>query len=69
MDKETSHRVFDKFYRGEVAEKKHSGLGMGLYVASRIISDHGGEMSVSSSLGEGSVFTFSLPLSTEGAPA
>lgn len=63
MSEETSQKIFDKFYRSELAEKKYSGLGMGLYVASRIVTDHGGEMSVSSKEGEGSVFSFSLPLS------
>lgn len=62
MSKETSQRVFEKFYRSEVAEKKYSGLGMGLYVASRIVNDHGGQMNISSKEGEGSVVSFSLPL-------
>jgi signal transduction histidine kinase len=62
MDEQTTHRIFDKFYRSALAEKKYSGLGMGLFVAWRIVKDHGGVLSVSSQVDEGSVFSFSLPL-------
>jgi len=62
MSQETITRVFEKFYRSELAEKKYSGLGMGLYVSSRIIADHGGDMHIKSEEGKGSVITFRLPL-------
>jgi signal transduction histidine kinase len=38
------------------------GLGVGLYIASKIIQEHGGEINVKSKLNEGSEFSFSLPL-------
>lgn len=63
MLEDTQRKVFEKFYRSKDIEKKYSGLGMGLYIASRIISDHGGNITVSSEHGVGSVFAFSLPLS------
>ncbi|MGV2482085.1 UNVERIFIED_CONTAM: hypothetical protein IGO34_35395, partial [Salmonella enterica subsp. enterica serovar Weltevreden] len=40
----------------------HSGLGMGLYIASKIVTDHGGKMWVDSELGKGSTFSFSIPI-------
>jgi signal transduction histidine kinase len=54
--------IFDKFYRSEDVLRTHSGLGMGLYVSSKIISDHGGRIWVESELGSGSDFCFTLPV-------
>ncbi len=58
--------VFEKFYRvqdSRVAEQEGSGLG--LAIARSIIGEHGGKVWVESTLGKGSTFCFSLPLSTE----
>lgn len=41
---------------------KSSGTGLGLAVTKRIIQAHGGSIEVSSSLGQGTVFTISLPI-------
>jgi signal transduction histidine kinase len=54
--------VFEKFYRVEDVKRKYSGLGMGLYIASRIVSDHNGKISVESEEGLGSIFSVSLPI-------
>lgn len=54
-------KIFDKFYRDEQVIKKYSGLGMGLYISSKIIHGHGGSIWVDSKEGEGSTFHFSLP--------
>lgn len=62
MSEETLSKVFSKFYRGKNERSKFSGLGMGLYVAARIIEDHNGTLNASSIPGEGSSFTFRLPL-------
>lgn len=53
--------VFDKFYRDKDVLHSHSGLGMGLYVASKIVTDHGGRIWAESAEGSGSVFYFTLP--------
>jgi two-component system phosphate regulon sensor histidine kinase PhoR len=51
-------RIFDKFYRSECNEvRKRVGHGMGLALAKEIVQLHQGELSVSSELGKGSVFT------------
>ena len=53
-------RIFDKFYRGK-GERHLKGTGMGLAIAREIVSAHGGLISVTSKVGEGSQFWFSLP--------
>lgn len=55
-------RVFEKFYRSESSRMKVQGTGMGLAIAKAIIEAHGGKLGVTSQLGQGSVFYFSLPL-------
>ncbi len=55
--------VFDKFYRGRDQRYRVQGTGMGLAIAKAIVEAHGGSIGVTSQLGKGSVFRFSLPLS------
>jgi signal transduction histidine kinase len=55
-------KIFEKFYREPAVVSKHSGLGMGMYIASKIIDAHGGKIWVESALGKGSSFHFSIPL-------
>jgi two-component system sensor histidine kinase KdpD len=54
--------IFDKFYRGQGQRYRVQGTGMGLAIAKAIVEAHGGEMVVTSQAGQGSVFSFSLPL-------
>jgi two-component system sensor histidine kinase KdpD len=54
--------IFDKFYRGKNQRYLIQGTGMGLPIAKAIIEAHGGTIAVTSQLGHGSVFSFSLPL-------
>jgi len=54
--------IFDKFYRGRDQRYQVRGTGMGLPIAKAIVSAHGGSIAVTSQLGHGSVFSFSLPL-------
>lgn len=53
--------VFDKFYRGASDDAPQS-VGLGLTISRKIIEAHGGDIWVQSEEGEGSTFTFSLPL-------
>jgi len=55
--------IFDKFYRGRNQRLQVQGTGMGLAIARAIVEAHGGEVGVTSQLGNGSVFYFTLPLS------
>jgi two-component system, OmpR family, sensor histidine kinase KdpD len=55
-------RIFEKFYRGSEHRCRVQGTGMGLPIAKAIVEAHGGTISVKSKLGEGSTFSFSLPI-------
>jgi two-component system sensor histidine kinase KdpD len=54
--------IFDKFYRGRNQRYLVQGTGMGLPIAKAIIEAHGGTIGVTSQLGRGSVFSFTLPI-------
>ncbi len=54
--------IFDKFYRGQGQRYRVQGTGMGLAIAKAIVEAHGGTIDVTSQAGQGSVFTFCLPL-------
>jgi len=54
--------IFDKFYRGKDQRYLVRGTGMGLPIAKAIIAAQQGNMSVTSQLGRGSVFSFTLPV-------
>jgi two-component system, OmpR family, sensor histidine kinase KdpD len=59
--------VFDKFYRGRDQRYQVRGTGMGLPIAKAIVTAHGGTISVTSQLGSGSVFSFTLPVAKTGS--
>src|SRR3989338_5282659 len=64
IEKEYTKKIFDRFYRVTSPEgKTYPGLGMGLYIANEIVKRHGGAISVVSSKGKGSTFSFTLPYS------
>jgi two-component system sensor histidine kinase KdpD len=54
--------IFERFYRASVPSQQTWGTGMGLAISRAIIEAHGGMLSVTSRLGEGSVFSFTLPV-------
>lgn len=61
LSEENLTKVFDKFFRAEDVIQKISGLGMGLYITTRIIKEHKGKIWAVSQEGKGSTFYFSLP--------
>jgi two-component system sensor histidine kinase KdpD len=54
--------IFERFYRASVPSQQTWGTGMGLAISRAIIEAHQGTLSVTSQLGEGSVFSFTLPV-------
>jgi two-component system phosphate regulon sensor histidine kinase PhoR len=55
--------IFEPFYRGaDALEKQIHGNGLGLSLVRRIVSAHGGRISVATRPGAGSAFTISLPV-------
>jgi len=66
IPKAHQEKVFEQFYRvGSSQDRTYPGLGIGLYIAHQIIKRHGGKMWVESVEGQGSTFSFSLPLAGE----
>ena len=58
--------IFERFYRGEVSRSGVS-TGLGLAIAKELIEAQGGAISVESQLGQGSVFTVTLPRASYAA--
>ena len=54
--------LFDRFWRGRQAlDDQIAGTGLGLCLAKALIELHGGQLTVESTVGEGTVFTIWLP--------
>lgn len=53
--------LFHKFYRSHRSRETVAGTGIGLYICKAIVESHGGQISVSSTEGIGSTFSFTLP--------
>jgi signal transduction histidine kinase len=60
MDPKDAERIFEPFKRLH-GEEAYPGTGIGLAICERIIAQHGGRIWVTSRLGEGSEFSFTLP--------
>jgi len=55
--------LFERFYQGDrMIKHRFGGTGLGLYIVKQIIEAHGGTVSVESQEGEGSTFSFVLPV-------
>ncbi|TCS84102.1 ATP-binding protein [Tepidibacillus fermentans] len=53
--------VFERFYKADKARTRGSGTGLGLSIVKNIIQAHGGSISVSSKIGQGTTFSIVLP--------
>jgi len=68
IPRERQARVFERFYRAHAGtDQDYGGLGLGLDVSREIVARHGGRIWFESAPGEGSTFSFSLPLAPEEA--
>jgi two-component system, OmpR family, phosphate regulon sensor histidine kinase PhoR len=63
MNPEDASEVFAKFFRtSNVRRTAIPGVGLGLPISKAIVEAHGGTIEVDSALGEGTAFTFRVPL-------
>ena len=65
--KEYQQKIFERYYQvSDSGTRPFAGLGIGLYLAKEIVKRHGGSIRVESTQGEGSVFSFTLPVQKTG---
>ncbi len=66
IDKTHHPRLFERFYRvTEQHCQTFPGLGIGLYICNQIVRQHQGAIWVESEPGQGSLFSFALPVYPE----
>ena len=64
---EDQKRIFERFYRADgVDEQTYPGFGIGLFIVKEFIQKHNGEVLFKSEKGKGSIFTFTLPMHSNG---
>ena len=65
--KEYQQKIFDRYYQvSDSGNQPFAGLGIGLYLANEIIKRHRGSIWVESTQGQGSIFSFTLPVRKTG---
>ena len=62
MTPEQAGHAFDKFYRGDSADKAIKGTGLGLTIVKHIVVDHKGRIWLESRPGKGTNVHFLLPV-------
>jgi signal transduction histidine kinase len=65
IDQANLPQVFDRFWQAKTTA--HLGTGLGLAIAKGIVEAHGGEIAVTSKVGEGTQFTFTIPVGADAA--
>ncbi|WP_249705547.1 sensor histidine kinase [Bacillus zhangzhouensis] len=61
IEEEELEKVFDRYYRGTNTGVTHAGSGLGMAIAKDIIQKHGGDITISSTLGKGTTIDIQLP--------
>ena len=66
ISEENQNKIFDRFFRSEDADvQKVAGTGLGLSIVRSLVEMHGGHLQLESKPGQGSTFTFNLPIVVE----
>jgi signal transduction histidine kinase len=72
IPQDEQEHIWKRFYQArgvEVQSGSGIGLGLGLHISRTIIEQHGGQVGVQSTPGQGSTFWFTLPLAVPGQGA
>src|SRR6266516_65180 len=64
---EDMESIWERFYKADKARTKQTGTGIGLSIVKHILDLHHSPISVKSEVGNGSIFTFTLPLAPLGS--
>jgi two-component system sensor histidine kinase ResE len=57
--------IFERFYKADKARTRgQAGTGLGLAIVKHIVNSHGGNVTVTSKVGEGTTFVVQLPIGT-----
>ena len=64
IDEKNKELIFDRYFRATEHSSSTPGLGLGLYISAQIIERHNGHIRVESVIGDGAVFSFSLPVNS-----
>jgi two-component system sensor histidine kinase BarA len=68
IPEENLTRIFDAFYQVDAGTTRaHGGAGLGLSIVKQLVDSHDGKIEVTSTLGEGTVFTVTLPAANHDA--
>ena len=62
IPEEEQAKIFDRFYRGKQSRDTTLGTGLGLDIARRIATAHGGTLALEASTPEASIFRITLPV-------
>jgi signal transduction histidine kinase len=63
IDEDAQKHIFERFYKADKSrERTKKGSGLGLAIVKKIVETHGGNITVQSEPGAGTVFTVSLPM-------
>ena len=66
ITEDQQRKIFEEFHQvDDSITRKKGGTGLGLSITKRIIEMHGGQLRVESKPGEGSTFSFTLPVRVE----
>ncbi|MNW54015.1 Sensor protein TorS [compost metagenome] len=68
MDEETQARIFLPYEQGAYGISDGRGIGLGLSICKQLVELHGGDLTVSSEMNKGSVFSLNLPIADASLP-
>ena len=68
IEEEKLSRIFDAFYQVDAGTtREHGGAGLGLSIVKQLVDGHDGKIEVTSALGQGTLFTVTLPAAEDDA--